>query len=62
MKEEIISDIKKKGIKLDADFLCKFIDENNPMEYVKEWNVRPYVNGKRMKNNKNTFFIKKSLL
>jgi len=60
MKEEIISDIKKKGIKLDADFLCKFIDENNPMEYVKEWNVRPYVNGKRMKNNKIRSLLKKS--
>ncbi len=60
MKEEIISDIKKKGIKFDADFLCKFIDENNPMEYVKEWNVRPYVNGKRMKNNKIRSLLKKS--
>ena len=30
------------------------------MEYVKEWNVRPYVNGKRRKNNKIRSLLKKS--
>jgi len=50
IKEEIISDIKKTGIQFDATFLSKFIDENNPMEHIKEWNVKPYNNGKRMKN------------
>lgn len=50
IKEKIIHDIKSKGVQFDAKFLCKFIDENNPMEYVKEWNVKPYNNGKRMKN------------
>ena len=50
IKENIISDLKELGIKINAHFLCKFIDNNNPIEFVKEWNIKTHKNGKRMKN------------
>ena len=50
IKENIIRDLKSYGIKIDAMLLSNFIDENNPIEYLKEWNVKSHYNGKRMKN------------
>ena len=50
IKENIINDLKELGIKINAHFLCKFIDNNNPIEFVKEWNIKTHKNGKRMKN------------
>ena len=50
IKEEIIIDLKKYGIHINADLLCKFIDDNIPSKFVKEWNIDLYSNGKRLKN------------
>mgnify|MGYP001162262010 CR=1 FL=1 len=50
MKEQIIMRLKEIGIKIDAMLLSNFIDENNPIEYLKEWHVKSHYNGKRMKN------------
>ena len=50
IKEEIIIDLKKYGIHVNADLLCKFIDENIPSKFAKEWNINLYSNGKRLKN------------
>ena len=64
IKENIINDLKELGIKINAHFLCKFIDNNNPIEFVKEWNIKTHKNGKRMKNSEirqllKMLFIKK---
>lgn len=50
IKEEIIIELSKCGITINPEFLCEFIDNNNPMNFIKEWKIKPYVNGKRMKN------------
>ena len=50
IKEEIIIDLKKHDIIINPKFLCDFIDDNNPIEFVKEWKIKTYRNGKRMKN------------
>ena len=50
IKEEIILELSKCGITINPEFLCEFIDNNNPMNFIKEWKIKPYVNGKRMKN------------
>ena len=49
IKEEIIIELSKCGITINPEFLCEFIDNNNPMNFIKEWKIKPYVNGKRMK-------------
>ena len=50
IKEEIIIELSKCGITINPEFLCEFIDNNNPMNFIKEWKIKPYINGKRMKN------------
>tara|TARA_B100001250_G_C19758070_1_gene771106 strand:- start:536 stop:1327 length:792 start_codon:yes stop_codon:yes gene_type:complete len=50
IKEEIIIDLKKHDIIINPKFLCDFIDDNNPIEFVKEWKIKTHINGKRMKN------------
>ena len=51
-KEQILIELKKYGIQINADLLCKFIDDKNniPSKFVKEWNINLYSNGKRLKN------------
>ena len=44
IKENIIYDLKELGIKINAHFICKFIDNNNPIEFVKEWNNKTHKN------------------
>jgi len=52
MKENILIELKKHGVHVNADLLCKFIDDkdNIPSKFVKEWNINLYNNGKRLKN------------
>jgi hypothetical protein len=50
MKEDIIIDLRTYGIIINPEFLCEFINDNNPMCFVKEWKVKTHLNGKRMKN------------
>ena len=50
IKEQIIIELKKYDININADFLCKFIDDNIPSKFAKEWNINMYSNGKRLKN------------
>jgi len=50
IKEQIIIDLKKHDIYINADLLCKFIDDNVPSKFAKEWNIDLYSNGKRLKN------------
>jgi len=50
IKEEIIIDLKKHDIYINADLLCRFIDDNIPSKFAKEWNINMYSNGKRLKN------------
>ena len=49
-KEEIISKLNEIGIKMDSSLLCSYIDDNNPMHYLKEWDIKSHKNGKRLKN------------
>ncbi|PQM61935.1 MAG: hypothetical protein CML47_01895 [Rhodobacteraceae bacterium] len=60
IKENIIRDLKSYGIKIDAMLLSNFIDENNPIEFVKEWNIKTHKNGKRMKNSEIRELFKKA--
>ena len=50
IKEQIIIELKKYDININADLLCKFIDDNIPSKFAKEWNINMYSNGKRLKN------------
>jgi hypothetical protein len=52
MKENILIELKKHGVHVNADLLCKFIDDkdNIPIKFAKEWNINLYSNGKRLKN------------
>ena len=37
-----------------------FTKENNPIEFVKEWNIKTHKNGKRMKNSEIRELFKKA--
>lgn len=50
IKEQIIMDLNKQKIFINPKLLCDFIDNNNPMLFVKEWKIQTHINGKRMTN------------
>ena len=50
IKEEIILELRTCGMTINPELLCEFIDNNNPMDFAKEWKVKTHRNGKRMKN------------
>ena len=49
-KEDILRELKRKHMVLNAHLLCDFIENVNPIWYVTEWNVQTYENGKKKKN------------
>ena len=59
IKEEIIIDLKKHNIYINADLLCRFIDDNIPSKFAKEWNINLYSNGTRLKNDELRKLFKK---
>ena len=49
-KEDILHSLHKLDIKIDANFCCKFIDQVNPVPFLKEFGVELYKTGKRQTN------------
>tara|TARA_Y100000389_G_scaffold204539_1_gene257816 strand:+ start:14917 stop:15873 length:957 start_codon:yes stop_codon:yes gene_type:complete len=60
-KEHILSELNKNNIKVDAKFMCEFIDNYNPTLYCKEWGVSLYEKGKRLTNIEICELLKKSI-
>ena len=50
-KEDILSELKRKNVKVNAQLCCKVIDDVNPTKYNKYWGVSSHKFGKRRKNN-----------
>uniref|UniRef100_A0A6C0L0M9 Uncharacterized protein n=1 Tax=viral metagenome TaxID=1070528 RepID=A0A6C0L0M9_9ZZZZ len=50
IKEQIIMDLRIHQIFISPKLLCEFIDNTNPMLFVKEWKIQTHINGKRMTN------------
>jgi len=49
-KEDILYNLHKLDVKIDGNFCCKFIDQVNPVLFLKEFGVKLFKNGKRQKN------------
>ncbi len=60
-KEDIINELKKIGTKIDVKLCSEFIDWEDPVSLIKDFDIELYKKGKRIKNNELRKILKKKL-